>query len=73
MTLPDANLCDLGRLLRQKGYAVFLQQGSLYAFKGLAGKLAPIGVHLSLLAIIAGRAILSLGLSPCHTVCIRLA
>ena len=72
VTLPDANLRDLGRLLRQKGYAVFLQQGSLYAFKGLAGKLAPIGVHLSLLAIIAGAALLSLGLLPSVTDCVSL-
>ena len=41
--LPDARLPDLGRILGRRGYQVFLQGGSLYAFKGLAGKLGPIG------------------------------
>lgn len=31
-------------------------KGSLYAFKGLAGRLGPIGVHASMLAIMAGVA-----------------
>ena len=54
VSLPDASVKDLGQLLRQGGYSVFLQQGSLYAFKGLAGRFAPIGVHISMLAIILG-------------------
>lgn len=55
VTLPDAEVSDLGKLLRNTGYAVFLKEGSLYAFKGLAGRLAPIGVHVSLLLTIAGE------------------
>jgi hypothetical protein len=54
VTLPDADLGDFGRLLRQNGYNVFLQENSIYAFKGLVGRLAPIGVHLSMLAIMLG-------------------
>lgn len=30
--------------------------GALYSFKGLAGRLAPIGVHASMLAILGGVA-----------------
>ena len=33
---------------------VFLKDGDLYAFKGLAGRFAPIGVHISMLLIMAG-------------------
>ena len=33
---------------------VFLQGGSLYAFKGLAGKVGPIGVHASMLLALLG-------------------
>ncbi len=33
------------------------QNTQLYAFKGLAGKLGPVGVHASMLAIIAGVAV----------------
>jgi cytochrome c biogenesis protein ResB len=36
-------------------------QGKLYGFKGLVGKLGPIGVHASLLAIMAGVAYGGLG------------
>lgn len=59
--LPDADVKDLGRVLMQKGYQVFRQGTSLYAFKGLAGRLGPIGVHASMLAIMAGVAIGGLG------------
>lgn len=33
---------------------VFLKGPSLYAFKGLAGRFAPIGVHLAMLLIMVG-------------------
>ena len=59
--LPDADVKDLGRILNRKGYQVFRQGPSLYAFKGLAGRLGPIGVHASMLAIMAGVAIGGLG------------
>ena len=40
---------------------MFRKGPSLYAFKGLAGRLGPIGVHASMLAIMAGVAIGGLG------------
>ncbi len=33
---------------------VFMKDGQLYGFKGLAGKLGPIGVHASMLLCMAG-------------------
>ena len=53
--LPDADVRDVGRLLKGKGFQVFLRGQRLYAFKGLAGRMGPIGVHASLLAIMAGE------------------
>ena len=38
-----------------------MQNGALYAFKGLAGKLGPIGVHASMLAVMAGVVVGALG------------
>ena len=38
------------------GYEVFLRDGALYAFKGIAGRFAPIAVHVSLVAILGGAA-----------------
>jgi cytochrome c biogenesis protein len=35
---------------------VFVRDGALYGFKGLAGRLGPIGVHASMLAIMGGVA-----------------
>ncbi|GFR47507.1 hypothetical protein Agub_g9236 [Astrephomene gubernaculifera] len=52
--LPNARICDLGALLLRRGYQVFLRGDSLYAFKGLAGKLGPIGVHAALLLCLLG-------------------
>eukprot|EP00210_Caulerpa_lentillifera_P002205 g2119.t1 len=52
--LPDANIRDLGAILSQRGYEIFIKDGSLYAFRNLVGRLAPIGVHAALLLTIAG-------------------
>ncbi|XP_039035116.1 cytochrome c biogenesis protein CCS1, chloroplastic-like [Hibiscus syriacus] len=43
------------------GYEVFLKGPSLYAFKGLAGRFAPIGVHLAMLLIMAGATLSATG------------
>lgn len=59
--LSNARVQDIGRELSAKRYQVFIKDGSLYAFKGLAGKLGPIGVHASMLAIMAGVAVGALG------------
>ncbi|PWA90046.1 cytochrome c biogenesis protein family [Artemisia annua] len=53
-SLPKASIQDLGVVLSGAGYEVFLKGPSLYAFKGMAGRFAPIGVHLALLLIMGG-------------------
>lgn len=58
VTVPDASVRSLGRALLGQGYQVFLRQDHLYAFKGLAGKYGPLGVHASMLAIMAGGPLL---------------
>lgn len=54
--LPNARLADLGSSLTTKGYQVFRAGPQLYAFKGLAGRLGPIGVHAALLLSLFGTA-----------------
>ncbi|XP_022749136.1 cytochrome c biogenesis protein CCS1, chloroplastic-like isoform X1 [Durio zibethinus] len=60
-TLPRASVKDLGVVLMGAGYEVFLKGPSLYAFKGLAGRFAPIGVHLAMLLIMAGGTLSATG------------
>ncbi|KAI4366888.1 hypothetical protein MLD38_022694 [Melastoma candidum] len=60
-TLPNASVQDLGVILMGSGYEVFVKGPSLYAFKGLAGRIAPIGVHLALLLVMAGGTISAMG------------
>ncbi|XP_047323634.1 cytochrome c biogenesis protein CCS1, chloroplastic [Impatiens glandulifera] len=52
--LPSASLQDLGVILMGSGYEVFMKGPSLYAFRGLAGRFAPIGVHIAMLLIMVG-------------------
>lgn len=40
---------------------VFARGPALYAFRGLAGRYAPIGVHLALLLIMAGATLSAIG------------
>ncbi|KAK7834662.1 cytochrome c biogenesis protein ccs1, partial [Quercus suber] len=60
-TLPRASVQDLGVLLMGAGFEIFLKGPSLYAFKGLAGRFAPIGVHLAMLLIMAGGTLSAAG------------
>lgn len=60
-SLPNASVQDLGVILMGAGYEVFLKGPSLYAFKGLAGRFAPIGVHLAMLLIMAGGTLSATG------------
>ena len=50
-SVKDARAMDLANSLADRGYQVFLreedQEQYLYAFKGLIGRLAPIGVHFA--------------------------
>jgi cytochrome c biogenesis protein len=59
--VPSARLPDLAAALDNKGYQLFVQNGALYGFKGLAGKIGPIGVHASMLLTMAGIVIGALG------------
>ncbi|XP_078180197.1 cytochrome c biogenesis protein family [Carex rostrata] len=58
---PRASIQDLGAILMGNGYEVFLKGPSLYAFKGLAGRFAPIGVHIALLLIMGGATLTAAG------------
>ena len=60
-TLPRAKLSDLAENLSRRGYQVFVKGKKLYAFKGLIGRLAPIGVHAALLLTLGGSAFSGLG------------
>ncbi|XP_057456366.1 cytochrome c biogenesis protein CCS1, chloroplastic [Lotus japonicus] len=53
-SLPRASIEDVGTLLMGAGYEVFLKGPSLYAFRGLAGRLAPVGVHIAMILIMVG-------------------
>eukprot|EP00850_Spirogloea_muscicola_P019131 SM000184S03764 [mRNA] locus=s184:86963:89444:- [translate_table: standard] len=59
--LPGGRVQDLATLLSVEGFEVFVQGGALYAFRGLAGRLAPIGVHAALLVTMAGCTLSALG------------
>lgn len=52
--LETGSLESLTPLLEKKGYKVFLENNSLYARKGLIGKIGPIIVHAAMLIILAG-------------------
>lgn len=52
--IQDARLSDVATLLMKKNYRIFIKDGALYAFKGLGGKLAPIGVHASMIFTMVG-------------------
>ncbi|XP_010500479.1 PREDICTED: cytochrome c biogenesis protein CCS1, chloroplastic [Camelina sativa] len=60
-TLPRASIQDLGMILMGDGFEVFMKGPSLYAFKGLAGRFAPIGVHISMLLIMVGGTLSATG------------
>ncbi|MEB3228472.1 MAG: cytochrome c biogenesis protein [Synechocystis sp.] len=53
-SLPHGTLSELSDALTQKGYRVFQEENSLYARKGLAGKIGPIIVHAAMLIILGG-------------------
>jgi cytochrome c biogenesis protein len=59
--VPSARIMDLAQELQAKNYQMFVQDGALYGFKGLGGKLGPIGVHASMLAVMAGIVVGSVG------------
>ncbi|XP_006650660.2 cytochrome c biogenesis protein CCS1, chloroplastic [Oryza brachyantha] len=60
-SLPRASIQDLGVILMGSGYEVFTKGPSMYAFKGLAGRFAPIGVHIAMIFIMAGATLSATG------------
>ncbi|XP_058758082.1 cytochrome c biogenesis protein CCS1, chloroplastic-like [Vicia villosa] len=60
-SLPSASIQDVGTILMGAGYEVFLKGPTLYAFRGLAGRLAPVGVHIALLLIMGGGTLSAAG------------
>ncbi|PKU65808.1 cytochrome c biogenesis protein CCS1, chloroplastic isoform X1 [Dendrobium catenatum] len=60
-SLPRASIQDVGVILMGAGYEVFLKGPALYAFKGMAGRFAPIGVHLAMLLIMTGATLSAAG------------
>ncbi|CAF2217480.1 BnaA08g02730D [Brassica napus] len=60
-SLPRASIQDLGVILMGDGYEVFMKGPSLYAFKGLAGRFAPIGVHIAMILIMVGGTLSATG------------
>jgi cytochrome c biogenesis protein len=52
--VDEANLNQLEALLQKRRYLVFREGNTLYARKGLMGKIGPILVHASMLIILAG-------------------
>jgi cytochrome c biogenesis protein len=53
-TLPLDNLTGLAQGLEKKRYKIFQQDNTLYARKGLAGRVSPIVVHASMILILLG-------------------
>jgi cytochrome c biogenesis protein len=52
--LDRGSLEAISPLLEQRGYRIFTRDRSLYAQKGVAGRIGPIVVHASMLLILAG-------------------
>lgn len=52
--VPDASLETVSALLRSRRYKVFQAGDTLYARKGIAGRIGPIIVHASMLIILLG-------------------
>lgn len=55
--VSEVSLNHLSYLLRKKDYNVIQQSESIYAYKGLIGKIGPILVHLSIIFILLGSII----------------
>ncbi|KAF2290013.1 hypothetical protein GH714_040162 [Hevea brasiliensis] len=70
-TICPGSIQDLGVILMGAGYEVFLKGPSLYAFKGLASRFAPIGVHLAMLLIMAGGTLSAAGASEAQSMLAR--
>ncbi|MGL5032438.1 MAG: cytochrome c biogenesis protein ResB, partial [Microcystaceae cyanobacterium] len=54
ITLAQVSLEKIAPLLQEKGYKIFQEGQTLYARKGLVGKIGPIIVHAAMLIILSG-------------------
>ncbi|CAN4112323.1 unnamed protein product [Withania somnifera] len=54
-TLPRASVNNSNVRLMRAGYEIFFKGPSIHALKGLAGRIASLGVHLALLLVMSGR------------------
>jgi cytochrome c biogenesis protein len=52
--IPTGSLTALTPLLEKRGYKVAIENNSLYARKGIMGRIGPIVVHAAMLIILAG-------------------
>lgn len=52
--LETTNFEKLSQLLQQQKYRVFVENNTLYARKGIVGRIGPVVVHASMLLILAG-------------------
>nr|YP_009294156.1 c-type cytochrome biogenensis protein [Hildenbrandia rubra]AOM67398.1 c-type cytochrome biogenensis protein [Hildenbrandia rubra] len=53
-SLTNTSSSILAFILNQRNYHVFQQNNKIYAYNGLAGKIAPIFVHLSIVLLLTG-------------------
>nr|YP_010197493.1 Cytochrome c biogenesis protein [Gracilaria flabelliformis subsp. simplex]UAD85909.1 Cytochrome c biogenesis protein [Gracilaria flabelliformis subsp. simplex] len=60
-TLEQTSTCNMIYSLYNNHYYVFHKENSLYAYKGLAGRIAPIIVHFSIILTLTGSLISLLG------------
>nr|YP_010196267.1 Cytochrome c biogenesis protein [Gracilaria cearensis]UAD83664.1 Cytochrome c biogenesis protein [Gracilaria cearensis] len=59
--LEQISICNMIYSLYNNHYYIFHKERSLYAYKGLAGRIAPIVVHFSIILTLAGSLISLLG------------
>jgi len=55
--LKNSNLYQLVFNIKETNYSIFQQKNTIYAYKGLIGRLAPIVVHFSMILILIGTVI----------------
>nr|YP_010198106.1 Cytochrome c biogenesis protein [Gracilaria ornata]UAD86522.1 Cytochrome c biogenesis protein [Gracilaria ornata] len=60
-TLEQISICNIIYSLYNNHYYIFHKENSLYAYKGLAGRIAPIIVHFSIILTLTGSLISLLG------------
>nr|YP_009295877.1 c-type cytochrome biogenensis protein [Schimmelmannia schousboei]AOM64812.1 c-type cytochrome biogenensis protein [Schimmelmannia schousboei] len=57
INLENKSLPNILYALHQKNYYIFQKENSMYAYKGIIGRIAPIIVHISIILILTGAVI----------------